>query len=85
MVFAPVNGRPGPAEPLGADEDAPPTAEVLLACWPVVAPDVVVAPEVLVAPEELVAPEVVVVVVPGMQPVTQKTGRPPKIVTPCGI
>src|SRR6266508_4838493 len=72
-VFAPVNGRPGPAGPVGADEDAPPTAEVLLACWPVVAPDVVVAPEVLVAPEELVAPEVVVVVVPGMQPVTQNT------------
>jgi hypothetical protein len=45
-----VNGSPPPpTELLGADEDAPPTAEVLLVSWlVVVAPDVVVTPDVLV-------------------------------------
>src|SRR5512133_413134 len=73
----PVNGStppPGrvdetpPSELVGADEEDPPTAEVVVSSFVVVvapdvevAPDVVVvAPEVEVAPEVLVAPEVVV-------------------------
>ena len=49
-LAAPVNGStPPPAELLGADEEAPPTAEVLLASLLVdVAPKVLVAPEVVV-------------------------------------
>ena len=67
VVAAPVNGSSPPAAVLGADEDAPPTAEVVVVSWLVeVAPDVVVMPEVLVAPD-------VVVVGAGAQPVTQKT------------
>ena len=85
-MLAPVNGSAPPVGPPGADEDAPPTAAVLVVPSPVVvvAPEVVVTPEVELPPELEVAPEVLVacdVVVPpavvvvgaGTQPVTQKT------------
>ena len=55
----------GSAPPPGADEDAPPTAEVVLVVSRLVevASDVVVLSEVLVAPELPVPWEVLVVVV----------------------
>ena len=78
-MLAPVNGSAPPVGPPGADEDAPPTAAVLLVPSPVVEvasevvvapevelpPELEVAPEVLVACEVVVLPALVVVVVPG--------------------